>query len=93
MLFLFEFIGLKEVCSFAGVQESDHEGKTKWQSIKIINGKVNTFIKDEDKTELLNEIIGRSKKGSHLNHLAKMQLSTSTMTETSAHLAQMVQAS
>lgn len=63
MLFLFEFIGLKDVCSFAGVQESDHEGKTKWQSIKIINGKVNTFIKDEDKTELLNEIIGRSKKG------------------------------
>lgn len=32
------------------------------QLVKIINGKVDTLIEDEDKIELLNNIIGKSQK-------------------------------
>ena len=61
-MLLFEPIVLKEFCSFTGVQEPEYERKIKWQLIKITNGKVDTLIKDEDKTEFLNNIIGKSKK-------------------------------
>ena len=61
-MFQFEPTGLKELCSFTGVQDPEYEGKTKWQLIKVINGKVDSLIGDEDKFELLNNIIGKSKK-------------------------------
>ena len=62
ILFPFESIGLKELCSFTGVQEPEYEGKTKRQLIEIINGKLDTLIEDEDKIVILNNITGKSKK-------------------------------
>ena len=50
-----EPIGLREICKVTGVQEPEYEGKTKRQ---LINGKVDTLIKNENKIELLN-IIGK----------------------------------
>ena len=58
----FDPIGLKELCSFTSIQEPEYEEKTKWQLIKIINGKVDTLKEDEGKIEILNNIIGKSKK-------------------------------
>ena len=62
ILFHFEPIGLEELCSFTGAQETEHDGKMKRQLIKIINGKVDTLIEDEGKIEILSNIIGKSKK-------------------------------
>ena len=75
---------LKELWSFTTVQERECEGKTKWQLIKVnkrMKIKVNTLIEDEDKIELLNKIIGKSKVTSksfggcdwHLSHLVDVQ--------------------
>lgn len=61
ILFHFEPIGLEELCSFTGAQETEHDGKMKRQLIKIINGKVDTLIEDEGKIEILSNIIGKSK--------------------------------
>ena len=52
ILLQFEPIGRKELCSFAGAQEPEYEGKTKRPLIKIINGKVHALIEDEDKIKL-----------------------------------------
>ena len=62
ILLKFETIGLKELCSFTGVQELEYERKTRQQLIKVINGKVDNLTEDKDRTELLNNFIGKSKK-------------------------------